>query len=109
MFLPLFAESIAVGSQPVHAVVYDKRIYVVNSDTNTVSVIDTTKKEVKATIPVGIKPLSATVVGKSVYIGNSEGSTITIVDTQKDEVYKTISIPKGLVNIFSSGNYIYAI
>lgn len=107
--LPIFAETISVGSNPMNAVAYERKIYVVNSDTNTVSVIDSVKKEIKATIPVGLKPLSATIVGKSVYVGNSEGSTMTVIDTQKDEVAMTINIPKGLVHIFSSGTRVYAI
>ncbi len=107
--IPLFAESIGVGSNPMRAVVYKEKIYVVNSDTNSVSVINTKTKEVTATIPVGLKPLSITVVGTSVYTGNSEGSTITVIDTQIDQVSETISVPKGLIHIFAVGNYIYAI
>jgi len=56
----MFAESIAVGSNPVYAVPHEQKLYVINADNNTVSVIDTVTKEVTATIPVGNKPLTAT-------------------------------------------------
>jgi len=57
----LFAQSIAVGSGPVSALMHGEKLYVVNADSNTVSVIDTLTQKVSATIPVGLKPLSATI------------------------------------------------
>ena len=70
----------------------------------TVSVIDTTSKQVIATIPVGLFPFGVAVSsdGRKAYIGNQQSNTVSVIDTRTQEVIKTLVTGDG--SFFSAIN-----
>jgi YVTN family beta-propeller protein len=69
---------------------------VVNSDDNTVSVIDTAKNEVIATITVGENPhgIAVTPDGKKLYVTNSDDNTVSEIDATTNTVIDTVGVGK---------------
>jgi YVTN family beta-propeller protein len=77
---------IPVGGEPRGVAVApdSQRVYVVDSETGTVSVIDTTTLKVSGTpIPVGEQPRAAALTpdGERLYVSNSASDTVTVIDT----------------------------
>jgi YVTN family beta-propeller protein len=79
-----------------------KKVHVVDSVYNIVSVIDTATSTVIATIPVGIFPYEITVTpdGKKVYVTNRKGkivgfinrSTVSVIYTSTNTVTTTVPV-----------------
>jgi YVTN family beta-propeller protein len=71
-----------------------KYIYVPNSDSNNVGVIDVENESLLTTIPVGVKPWCAVVIpdGKKVYVTNRDDNSVSVIDTETNSVVKTISL-----------------
>ena len=69
-------------------------VYVANAESNTVSVIDTTKNKVIATVPVGNLPLGIAVTpnGKMIYVANEVSNTVSVIDAIKNTVTATIAV-----------------
>ena len=78
-----------LGSVPGFA----QNAYIANYDDGTVSVIDTTKDVVIATVPVGAFPeyVAVSPDGATAYILSDSG--VTVIDTKKNNVTATISPP----------------
>ncbi len=72
-------------------------LYVANSFTDNVSVIDTQANKVIATIPVGHRPAEMifTPDQKQVYVSNSQGSSISVIDVATNSIAKTIPLDAG--------------
>lgn len=70
-----------------------KYIYVPNSGSNDVGVIDVENESLLTTIPVGSKPWCAVVIpdGKKVYVTNQDDNSVSVIDTETKSVVKTIS------------------
>lgn len=70
-----------------------KYIYVPNSDSNNVGVIDVENESLLTTIPVGSKPWCAVVIpdGKKVYVTTQDDNSVSVIDTETNSVIKTIS------------------
>jgi YVTN family beta-propeller protein len=94
------------------------KVYVTNSDKNTVSVIDTATNKVTATVNVGSSPYGVAVSydGKKVYVANSGINTVSVIDTTTNKVTATVNVgssPCGVavtpdgdkVYVTNSGNY----
>jgi len=80
-------------------------VYVANTDSNSVSVIDINADRVIATIPVGENPIDIIASNESgkVYVTNSGSNSISIIDSKTNEVIESIpvgSTPQGLGQIF---------
>ena len=94
---------IPVGSHPSAITLYDNNntddqmLYVVNTDSDTVSVIDETKKEIIDQIKVGHKPRDIDIhtVNGMVYVSNSMSNTVTVIDQEN----------KSIKNITTGGKY----
>lgn len=86
-------------------------VYVVNSDDNTVSVINSGNNKVVATIPVGDLPESAVVSpdGKKVYVPNDLGNSVSVIDAITNQVIITILVGKGpqFITMSPDGSRIY--
>jgi YVTN family beta-propeller protein/VCBS repeat-containing protein len=87
-----------VGTGPSGVVVLSNtQAYVVNYDSNTVSVIDTATNQVVKTIAVGSGPLSVTAVDTTqrqrVYVANSLSNTVSVIDPSTNTVVGTITVP----------------
>lgn len=86
------ASAIKVGSTPYFSVLVGSDLYVANTASNTVSVIDTTTNRVIDTISVGTSPRSPIVVGTDVYVNNYASDDVSIIDTTTNTVTATISV-----------------
>jgi YVTN family beta-propeller protein len=88
--------AIAVGTNPFMGVYSSSAnsLYVTNSGSNNVSVIDTGTNSVVATIPVGTAPQGVAVTpnGQFVYVANNGTDTVSVIDTRTNLVVKTISL-----------------
>jgi YVTN family beta-propeller protein len=73
-----------------------ERIYVTNSWTNNVSVLESRSLRVIATIATGLRPVAVAInQGHQVYVVNSESDNVTIIDGQTLHVLTTV--PLGLL------------
>ncbi|WP_339279346.1 cytochrome D1 domain-containing protein [Paenibacillus sp. FSL W8-1187] len=72
-------------------------VYVANSGSNTVSVIDQTTNSVVATIPGFFTPqqLDATPDGTRVYVANLANGTVSVIDTAANAIVGTIAVGGG--------------
>jgi YVTN family beta-propeller protein len=83
-------------------------MYVVNTDSNTVSVIDAKTDRVIATIPVGANPhgiITSITLGK-VYVSNSGSNSVSVIDSKTNEVVASVPVgsnPEELCQIFQNG------
>jgi YVTN family beta-propeller protein/VCBS repeat-containing protein len=95
---PTTNNTVNVGSGPSGVVVLSNNTaYVVNYDSNTVSVINTTTNQVVKTINVGTGPLSVAAVDTAqrqrVYVSNSLSNTVSVIDPATNTVIGTITVP----------------
>ena len=81
------AKTIPVGSEPTGIAANSKKneIYVVNTGSNNVSVIDAETNTVVATIGVHGRPYFIDVAedGKRAYVANSGSSNVSVIDLEK--------------------------
>jgi YVTN family beta-propeller protein/VCBS repeat-containing protein len=86
---------LTVGTGPSGSAVVGNHLYVINSGSNNVSVVDTTTKSVVKTISVGTMPLSVagSPTTNRVYVTNGSDNTLSVIDTTTDTVAATITIP----------------
>ena len=76
-----------------------ERIYVANSGSNTVSVIDKDTNAVVATVPVGERPTGVLAVGSRIYVTNHLSGTVSVIDVAFNTVVATVPVgvrPAGL-------------
>ncbi|GIW43914.1 MAG: hypothetical protein KatS3mg077_1196 [Candidatus Binatia bacterium] len=91
-----YTHSIAVGSQPYGVAVSpdSSRLYVTNTGSNTLSIIDVASDAVVATVAVGAQPrgVAAHPDGRRVYVANSGSGTVSVVDVSAASVVATIAV-----------------
>jgi len=84
------------GSESVSAVITPAgdKLYLTNSGSDDVSVIDLSSQQVTATIPVGDTPLGAAVSpnGTAVYVTNMMAGTVSVIDTASDTVVGSLPV-----------------
>lgn len=87
-------KEIAVGDEPACVAITpdNNKVYVTNTVSGTVSVINAISQQVTATIGVGVEPrgCALTPSGKKLYVANSISGTVSVIDTNKEKVKKTI-------------------
>jgi YVTN family beta-propeller protein len=69
-------------------------VYVTNSASNTVSVVDAATDRVTATIAVGLKPWSVAVSpdGFTAYVSDSGSADVSVIDTRTHKVRATVAV-----------------
>lgn len=87
------------------------KVYVTNSDKNSVSVIDTTINKVIATMSVGSNPYGVAVSpdGTKAYVANSGSNTVSVINATTNKVTATVNVgssPCG-VAVTPDGNKVY--
>lgn len=86
------ASAIQTGSTPYFSVAVGTSLYVANTGSNTVSVIDTTTNRVTKTISVGTNPRAPLVVGTDIYVNNYGSDDVSVIDTTTNTVTATIAV-----------------
>ncbi|WP_440956043.1 PKD domain-containing protein [Methanosarcina sp. Mfa9] len=86
-------------------------LYITNSESNNVSVINTSTDNITATVPVGTCPWGVAVTpdGKKVYVVNHRSDNVSVIDTATNKVIATVpvgSYPWG-VAISQAGTKVY--
>lgn len=91
---------ISIDTQPIR-----DNIYVANSDSGTVSVIDLTTNSVIKNINVGYNPsfIHAPPFGDNIYVANFDSDTVSVIDSVTDEVVAGVTFD---INPFSGGQII---
>ena len=88
--------SIGVGPAPYAMAVnpVTRKIYVANSGSSTVSVIDPATNTVTATVTVGAGPDAVAVnpVTEQVYVANGGGTTVSVIDGATNAVTATVTV-----------------
>ena len=91
---PQKVREITVGDEPgcVAITPDNAKVYVTNTVSGTVAVIDATTLQVREYISVGVEPrgCALTPSGKKLYVANSISADVSVIDTNKDRVKKTI-------------------
>jgi YVTN family beta-propeller protein len=86
---------VSVGYEPrcVAITPDDKKVYVTNAVSGTVSVIDAAQRAVVKTIAVGTEPTGCalTLDGAKLYVANLSSDSVSVIDTGSDAVTKTIT------------------
>src|SRR6266849_6084859 len=85
--------------------------YIVNTGSNSVSVIDTTSNTVVATVSVGGSPLEVAITpdGTRVYVTNGNDNTVSVIDAASNTVVATVGVGAGptAVAITPDGTRVY--
>ncbi len=85
--------------------------YITNYYGNTVSVIDTTTNNVKATVNVGTSPFGVAInpAGTKVYVANYRSDTVSVIDTATNSVTATVDVGSRPVGVAVSpdGSKVY--
>jgi YVTN family beta-propeller protein len=86
---------VPVGDEPrcVAITPDDKKVYVTNAVSGTVSVIDAGSRSVKKSIAVGTEPTGCALTfdGAKLYVANLGSGSVSVIDTNSDTVAKTIA------------------
>jgi YVTN family beta-propeller protein len=87
---------IPVGTAPKGVAVHPagNRVYVSNSNSASVSIIDPLTFTVVATVPVGSGPFGVAInsAGTRVYVANQTDDTVSVIDTGSDTVIATVTV-----------------
>ena len=97
-----------VGKFPVCVKVYEKLVYVLCSDSNSVSIIDEESFNLIENITVGEKPgdIEIDKLTKKIYIVNNNGYSLDIIDLNKNSIDR-IKLNKNPIKIQIDNNLIY--
>ncbi|WP_405888680.1 YncE family protein [Streptomyces sp. NBC_01136] len=89
---------------------FPSRVYVPNTNSNTVSVIDPKTYEVIETIPVGVQPQHVVPSWdlKTLWVNNDRGNTLTPIDPRTGKAGRTVSVHDPY-NLYFTPNGKYAI
>ncbi|MFZ6694016.1 jacalin-like lectin [Undibacterium sp. SXout20W] len=71
------------------------RLWVVNPDNNSVSVIDTAGNTLVSEIAVGNQPRTVAINGSTVVVTNKEAASLSVLSTATLKVVNTVNVPRG--------------
>src|SRR5437867_4334358 len=85
---------IQVGEEPTSVAITpdNRKVYVTDRRSGTVSVIDASSQQVTGKIKVGTEPAGCAITpdGKKLYVANSSSGSISVINTRSDLEIKTI-------------------
>jgi YVTN family beta-propeller protein/VCBS repeat-containing protein len=95
------SSTMSVGSAPAGVVTFQNRIYVANTQSNTITAIDAATNNVIATVPVGRAPsqLAVSPDGSVLYVTNSGSNTLSAISTASGATIATVAVgsaPQGI-------------
>lgn len=90
MFNNKIEDVVLVGSFPSHMQLYNGCIYVTNSDSNSISIIDESEFRIIETIPVGERPHDIKIDSAKnvIYVANNNGYSISVIDLKQSKEKK---------------------
>jgi YVTN family beta-propeller protein len=114
--LVLQDRDILVGDGPVGISIDNNanRLYVLNQNSNNITVLDSLTYSTISTIPVGTNPSGITFnkLTNKIYVSNGGNNSVSVIDTTSNAVIKTIVLPANsgptdiLVNTISNRIYV---
>ncbi len=105
---PVFADGIIpVGAGPFASTAVGTKLYVVNGNANTVSVVDTVTNTVLTDISMNFGPQQGVLVGTNLYVNEFFSDSVGVIDTITDTVSATIPVGDGPMIIKAVGTKIY--
>lgn len=100
-------ERVFVGKHPTHMQVVNGDIYVVNSDSNTVTIIDEDEFNVVGSISVGEKPHDIKAdKNNTIYVTNHNGLSISTIDLEKN-IESNISLDSNPFHLVMADKYMF--
>ena len=103
--------SVPVAPNPHWVVFAEARAYVVNHESNLVTVLNAADARLLATVPVGRSPhsMAPSPDGSRVAVVNYQGNTVSMIDTKTNQVTATVSVGRGPQHVAYApdGRYIY--
>lgn len=99
-----------VGKFPIAAEVYGGLIFVINSDSNCVSIIDEESFKNIENISLGEKPIDIFIDknNEKAYIANGNGYSVDVIDLKKDTL-ETIKLNKNPIKVQIENNLLYVL
>ena len=79
--------------------IFQGRAFVANVESDSVSVVDLSTREVRATIPTGLRPYAVAFAGDKGFVTNQYADTVTVFDAQSFAPLATIDVgfyPEGI-------------
>jgi YVTN family beta-propeller protein len=106
----IIEDLVYVGSSPSHMVLNGDTIYVSNSDSNSISIIDRNNFQLIGNIPVGEKPHDIKVDNslKRIYVANNDSHSIHVVFLE-NLIQKEIRLDCNPLHLYISSQYLYAL
>ena len=107
----IVTRSVSVAPNPHWVIFAAGRAYVVNHESNLVTVLNAADATILATIPVGRSPhsIAPSPDGSRVAVVNYDGNTVSMIDTKSNQVTATIPVGQGpqSVAFAPDGRYLY--
>jgi serine/threonine-protein kinase len=93
----IVARSVPMAPNPHRVIFAAGRAYVVNHESNLVTVLNVADATILATIPVGRSPhsIAPSPDGSRVAVVNYDGNTVSMIDTKTNQVTATIPVGQG--------------
>ena len=87
----------------------NRTMFISNTFSDTVSVIDETIHTVKKHIPVGEDPTDLEMLGDNLYVANENSDTVSVISTLNNTVIKTLNVGNEPQQLLRHGGKIYVI
>ncbi len=99
--------TIPVGSQPSAIATLGDKVYSVNQNDSTVSIIDTGNNNTVSSVSVGSSPYGITTLGSKVYVASYGNDTVSVIDTADNNSVSTVSVGSFPYDIKTLGTKVY--
>ncbi|MFH1612250.1 MAG: FlgD immunoglobulin-like domain containing protein [bacterium] len=80
------------GLEPTALCVLENKVYVANSGSSSISIIDTANNNAVTNINVGNNPRAFCVLGDKIYVANSHSNSVSIIDTANNNAVTNITV-----------------
>jgi len=95
------------GSSPYNFATIGSKIYVTNTNGNTVSVIDTANSNATSSVTVGGQPGAIAALGTHIYVANNASSTVSDINTASGNSVTTIPVGTNPIALTVLGTKVY--
>ncbi|NMB07588.1 MAG: YncE family protein [Tissierellia bacterium] len=101
-------DTLYIGTYPTCISFFKNCFYIVNTDSNSISVVDVESFSLMESIPVGEKPMDMEIdeINEKIYVANSNNSSISRIDLNSNENI-IINLENNPLKMILEGNQIY--